>query len=116
MTTRQQLATVCSQMRIITPRRLREFWGIHPQAEKPLRGWMRVARRARWRSLADVRRDFPHADVTDDTRSGRTVTIFNIGGNKYRLATAIDYPLQVVNVLQVMTHVEYDKEKWKRTL
>jgi mRNA-degrading endonuclease HigB of HigAB toxin-antitoxin module len=31
-----------------------------------------------------TRRDFPHADEAK-VRSGNTVTIFNIGGNDYRL-------------------------------
>lgn len=44
------------------------------------------------------------------------MTVFNIRGNNYRLLTAISYPAGVVNVLQFLTHAEYDKEKWKKTL
>jgi mRNA interferase HigB len=39
--------------------------------------------------------------------------VFNIGGNKYRLVTRIRYPSQKVFILKVMTHSEYDKDKWK---
>lgn len=39
--------------------------------------------------------------------------MFNIGGNKYRLVTRILYPSQKVFVLKVMTHEEYDEDKWK---
>ncbi|MBI3408666.1 MAG: type II toxin-antitoxin system HigB family toxin [Planctomycetes bacterium] len=38
---------------------------------------------------------------------------FNIGGNKYRLITRPLYASQKVFVLKVMTHVEYDKNKWQ---
>ena len=40
--------------------------------------------------------------------------IFNIGGNKYRLVTRILYPSQKVFILKVMTHKEYDQDKWKK--
>lgn len=39
--------------------------------------------------------------------------VFNIGGNKYRLVTRILYPSQKVFILKVMTHKEYDENKWK---
>jgi len=39
--------------------------------------------------------------------------VFNIGGNQYRLATRILYPSQKVFILKVMTHGEYDQDKWK---
>ena len=70
---------------------------------------------ATWHNLKDVRQTFPHADLVQVT-SGRTVIVFNIGGNNYRLIVGISYPLQAVNVLTVLTHAEYDKEKWKQTL
>jgi mRNA interferase HigB len=42
------------------------------------------------------------------------LTIFNIGGNKYRLITSIHYNRQKVYVRHVLTHAEYDEGKWKR--
>jgi mRNA interferase HigB len=46
-------------------------------------------------------------------RSGNTVTVFNIGGNKWRLIAAIHYNTKIVYILSVMTHEEYDVDKWK---
>lgn len=42
--------------------------------------------------------------------------IFNIGGNKYRLITAIHYNTRKVFVLRFLTHVEYDSQGWKEDL
>jgi len=39
--------------------------------------------------------------------------VFNIGGNKYRLIGRIRYAIRKVFVLKVMTHGEYDEDKWK---
>ncbi|MFM7843934.1 MAG: type II toxin-antitoxin system HigB family toxin [Planctomycetota bacterium] len=52
-----------------------------------------------------------------DFASASTVgscVVFNIGGNKYRLITRILFPSQKVFVLKVMTHEEYDEDKWKK--
>jgi mRNA interferase HigB len=40
-------------------------------------------------------------------------TVFNIGGNKYRLISQINYELKTVLVTHVLAHKEYDKDKWK---
>jgi mRNA interferase HigB len=53
-------------------------------------------------------------EVTVD--GGRRVVVFNIGGNKYRLIAAVHYNTQIVYVLLFLTHAQYDKDKWKRTL
>jgi mRNA interferase HigB len=70
---------------------------------------------AMWRHLMDVRKDFPSADAVE-VRSGRIATVFNVGGNNWRLITFIDYPTQIVRIADAMTHAEYDKDAWKRRL
>jgi mRNA interferase HigB len=55
----------------------------------------------------DVKRDFPHADA------GGRWTIFNVGGNQFRLVTRIVYEAHQVYIRSVGTHVEYDKEQWR---
>ena len=37
------------------------------------------------------------------------MTVFNIGGNNYRLVTAIHYNTGRVFALRVMTHAAYDR-------
>jgi mRNA interferase HigB len=48
--------------------------------------------------------------------SGRSVTVFNIRGNDYRLVAAIHYNTQRVYALRVLTHAEYDRDRWKDQL
>jgi mRNA interferase HigB len=87
----------------------------YPRAERPLAAWVRVTEGATWRHIMDVRRDFPGADAVK-VNSGNVCIVFNIGGNKWRLITLIDYTEQIVVVGDVLTHAEYDKEQWKRRL
>lgn len=86
---------------------LREFWQENKDAELPLTSWFRIANRATWQNLAEVKESFPHADLVG------SCTVFNIGGNKYRLITYINYRMQKVFTLHSLTHKEYNKDKWK---
>ncbi len=91
---------------------LRAFWEAYPDAEEALRQWYKTATHADWGSLQDARKDYPHADGVRTKTSG-TLTVFNIGGNKYRLIARIRYDYRLVNVRHVMTHSEYDEGAWK---
>lgn len=101
--------------RVISIKRLREFWQRHADAELPLRAWYRTATKARWRHLQDVRADYPHADGVP-VASGRTVAVFKMCGNKHRLIVDILYSVQVIYVATVLTHAEYSKDQWKNQL
>ena len=102
-------------MRVIKPKRVRDYAKQYPDAEMALLGWLEVARKASWRSIQDVRRDIPSADGVK-VASGRTVTVFNIRGNNYRLIVSIIYRSFTVYVLRFLTHKEYDTEKYKEQL
>jgi mRNA interferase HigB len=95
-------------MRLISQRALKAFWEQHKDSEKPLRVWARAVKSAEWKSLADVRKTFGSAD------QHKQFSIFDIGGNKYRLIVAIHYNTQRVYVRYVLTHKEYDEGKWKK--
>jgi mRNA interferase HigB len=100
-------------MREISLKRLREFWEVHGDAERPLRNWFKTARSARWRSLGDVRETYPHADGVT-TEGGLTLTVFNICGRKYRLVARIRCDHHLINVRAVLTHAEYDRGGWRK--
>jgi len=98
-------------MRIIAKSRLRAFW-LTPgggKAAGPLRAWYSHVRNkaVRWHSWGDVKASFANASLVGNC------VVFNIGGNHYRLVTRILYPSQKVFILKVMTHEEYDDDKWK---
>ena len=99
-------------MRVISRKRLAEFWSDHPDARKPLEAWYKLSLKADWASLADVRKVFPHADGVE-LDCGLLVTVFNIGGNKYRLITRVIYPYRRIYVKVVLTHKDYDRDHWK---
>lgn len=93
---------------------LQEYWESDKAAEKPLRKWITVTQQAIWSCFSDVRRTFNHADYYK--KGNKKYVIFNIGGNKYRLITAIRYKRKMVVVVIALTHTEYDKGKWKGKL
>ena len=102
-------------MRIIKRATLAAYWAENPRAKSGLARWYEVAKAAEWTRFPDVRATFPHADQVT-VKSGRRVVVFNVGGNKYRLITAIHYNRQWVFTLMVLTHAEYDKDDWKEVL
>jgi mRNA interferase HigB len=88
---------------------MRTFWSIHPNAESGLNNWFRVAKRADWTMFADVQATFRSAD-----KVGK-FTVFNIGGNKYRLISEINYERGIVFLRHILTHADYSRGAWKKT-
>jgi mRNA interferase HigB len=101
-------------VRIITTRRLRDYATLHPTVATTLDHWEELIRRGRFDTLVDLRKILPSADQVK-VASGKMVTIFNIK-NHYRLITAIHYNHQILFVLLLLTHREYDKAHWKKNL
>jgi len=99
-------------MRVIAKPRLRRFWEEHKDAQEPLSSWWKVSRRSDWRSIRDVRLTYPHADAVL-LDCGLQVTVFNVGGNKYRLVTRIIYEHHRIYIKAVLTHAQYARGKWK---
>ena len=90
-------------MRIITKRRLREFWQVHPDAEPSLKAWFADAEAATWKTPNDIKRAYRNASIVGGER-----VVFNVHGNNYRLVVAVDYRDGVVLVKWIGTHREYD--------
>lgn len=93
-------------MWVVSLKRLRDFWAAHPRSEVPLRAWHAQASAADWKTFADLRTTFPSADLVGNC------TVFNIGGNRFRLIGRVFFASHKVYVLRVMTHAEYDREDW----
>ncbi len=90
-------------MRIISKRRLRQFWERHPTAEAALRAWFREVEQADWDMPARVKQRYPSASIVGDNR-----VVFNIKGNDFRLVVKFNYPYRTAYVRFVGTHAEYD--------
>lgn len=94
-------------MHIISRRKLNEFAELYPESRNALARWYQVFKRFDFNNFAEVRSQFGSAD-----QAGK-FTVFNIGGNKFRLITAIHYNRKKVYIRAVLTHVEYDLGNWK---
>jgi mRNA interferase HigB len=91
-------------MRIIAKRTLRDFWQLNPTAEQPLLDWYDVVSTQAWHSPNDVKQTFASASIINSNR-----VVFNIKGNDFRLVCHIDYVFQLVFVIWVGRHADYDK-------
>ena len=95
-------------MRVISKKPLRDFWCLHPESTLMLEEWFLKASLCDATSFPALRNTFNSADYIDG------FTIFNVGGNQYRIAAVIHYDKQRIYVRSVMTHREYDKNLWRK--
>lgn len=94
-------------MEILNLRIIKPFIEKNPDAAAPLKDWVTKTRAAEWKNYADVQKTFSRAD-----HLGNQKFIFNIGGNNFRMAAMVWIEQERVYVLKLMTHAEYDKEKF----
>jgi mRNA interferase HigB len=92
---------------VISRKKLLEAVAVHADLSAPLDAWYRIAKKAEWKSLQDVRRTLPSADAVG------MFTVFNIKGNAFRLITEINYATGRLYIRHVLTHAAYDKGGWK---
>ena len=91
-------------MRIISKAALVDFWTIHPEAKEKLEAWYRACLACNARNLSELKQTFQTADYVP-----KQFTIFDVGGNAYRIVTAIHYDKQKLFIREVLTHARYDK-------
>lgn len=92
---------------VITRKRLRDFAARHREAAEPLAIWHSIMTRTDFGSFAEIKRVFGSVD-----KVGK-FTVFDIGGNKFRLIAAIHFNRKKVYIRHVLTQAEYDQDKWK---
>ena len=97
-------------MRIISRRRLREFWESRKNdadvSMRNLVSWYKLAKNADWSNFAQLRQTFGSADQVGNC------VVFDVGNNRYRLIGRINHVRRIVYVLKVMDHAEYDRNRW----
>lgn len=94
-------------MHVISRKKLREFWEQHADSYDALDNWYKAASKAQWFNLAQVQAIYSTAEAVGN------FTVFNIKGNKYRLVVDIVYAEATIFIKYVLTHAEYNKDKWK---
>jgi len=94
-------------VKILNQQLIIDFTKKHPQAKPVLSKWSQVVLDSKWASSNDVNSTFSTASLV------KGIWIFNLGGNKFRLAASIKFQMDTLTVISVMTHNEYNKDKWK---
>ena len=94
-------------MHVIIRKRLDDFVRTHPEARTSLQHWFTIVRKTDYVSFSDLRKTFPSADQVN------RLTIFNIGGNKFRLIAAIHDNLKKLYIRHILTHADYDRNTWR---
>lgn len=92
-------------MRLISNKALIDFSARHREAEAPLQAWRKIIESGAFANYAALKAAF---NATDKVGA---YFVFDIGGNKYRVITAIHFNRQMVFIRHVFTHKEYDQ--WK---
>lgn len=95
-------------VRIISAKRIREAIAEHSDWETSLISWRKITKDARWRYFEDIRQVWSSVDKVG------SCVVFDIAGNKGRLISRIFYGAQRVYILHILSHPEYDRERWKR--
>lgn len=94
-------------MHIISRKKLIEFWEKNYETKEALERFYKIIDKTTFDNFNKLRETFPSADQVGKC------TVFNIGGNKARVIAAIHYKSHKVYIRHVLTHSDYDKNKWK---
>ena len=65
---------------------------------------MQEVRKAKWQTASELKEQYRNASIISAKR-----TVFNIKGNDYRLIVDIEFRLQIVFIVWLGTHPEYDR-------
>lgn len=91
-------------MRVISRKKLKEFWEEHPDARQSLQAWYADVKHADWKTPTDIKNIYNNVSFLANNR-----VVFNIKGNKYRLVVAVQYKYRILYIRFIGTHREYDK-------
>jgi mRNA interferase HigB len=94
-------------VRVISRKKIRDAGKDHPEWEASLSAWYKAAKNADWSHFPDVKQTWRNSDVVG------ACTIFDISNNKCRLIVWVNYRSKKVFIRFILSHAEYDREKWK---
>ena len=90
-------------MKLIGKLILDEFKQKHADARLQIDSWEVEVKEAEWKTPQDLKNRYPKASILSKQH-----VVFNICGNKYRLLTLVTYKTEVLLVIKIGTHKEYD--------
>lgn len=93
-------------MTVYGKRLVAKFGQKHAASRKSLARFPHIAEHASWKHFPEVKETFPATDFAPKTGT----LIFDIGGNKYRLLAVVDFEEQVLDIMEVLTHEEYNRK------
>lgn len=93
-------------MKIVGHQRLVEFKRKYSDVRSQVDAWLAEAEEATWQTSQAIKARYPSASFLVGNQ-----VVFNLKGNNYRLVVKIAYKTQVVQVLKIGTHAEYNT--WK---
>lgn len=93
-------------MRIISFRKIREYFEHEPNTRVALQDWYKRVKKAEWVNFSEMRNTFNSVDAVGNSRY-----VFNIKGNNYRLVAKVMFSVKRVYIRWIGTHTEYDKIK-----
>jgi len=95
-------------MQLLGKNIIENFKKKHPTSRKALDRWTKLVEGAAFKKPQDIKNLFGgNVDIV-----GRQ-TVFDVGGNKVRVITQVQFGVKVVLVTHILTHNEYNKDKWK---
>ena len=96
------------QVKLLGKNIIDQFKKKHPTSRKALDRWVKLIEGAEFKKPQDIKNLFGgNVDFVSHQ------TVFDVAGNKVRAITKIEFGVKVVLVTHVLTHKEYDKDKWK---
>ncbi len=90
-------------MRVVGRKRLDDFCRRHPDVREAAAAWLAEVEDAEWQTPHDLKALYARASLL-----GKNRVIFDLRGNRYRLDVKVDYQQQLVLIIRVGTHAEYD--------
>lgn len=87
--------------------KLHDFAQDHADVRGQIEAWVAEVQDATWGDPHAVRERYASASFVGEGR-----VVFNLKGRRYRLGVRINYKAQIVVVLRIGTHTEYDRWDW----
>ena len=99
-------------MNVVNRTTLDGYAGTYRGAAASLLAWWAKTTKANWRRFEDVKGTFGSADYIPN-QNYHALIIFDIGGNRWRLATDVNFKTGRVYLRWFGTHAEYSKIDWR---